>query len=78
MQQITERMKVMMALEGYPFSYGPFYCPNCWREYAFFSKREPVRNPGHYLRNRRETLYCNECINHTSSYITQLTLAEFP
>ena len=78
MQPITERMKVMMAMEGYPFSYGPFFCPNCWREYAFFSKREPRTDPKHYLRETREVLYCNECLEHPSSYVTQLTLTEFP
>lgn len=78
MQQITERMKVMMALEGYPFSYGPFFCPNCWREYAFFSKVEVKTHFKHYLRETRETLHCNECLGHSSDSVTQFTLTEFP
>ena len=78
MQPITDRVKVMMALNGYNFSYGPFYCPNCWREYAFFSRREAKSTSKHYLRETRETPYCNECCGHTSGYVTQFTLAEFP
>ncbi len=79
MQQITERMKVMMALEGYPFSYGPFYCPNCWREYAFFSKIGDSVNPDSYVKHTGEVLFCNECCyNYKSRYTAQLTLAEFP
>ena len=78
MQQITERMKVMMAMEGYPFSYGPFYCPNCWREYAFFAAREVKTHFKHYLKETREVLYCNECLGHRSGYVTQFTLTEFP